>query len=82
MENCPKFNDLLKKKKSCQNPENFPKKIARFLYLVQVGSQKYVRMLSFSHILLIAKIWLNWLIDDRHLSYIRKLGKKCTERDT
>jgi hypothetical protein len=55
----------------------FSKKFARFLYLVQVGSQKYVRMLIFSHILLIAKIWLNWLIDDPHLSYIRKLEKNA-----
>lgn len=50
------------------------------LYVVQVGSQKHRSMffffLNYFHIQLLAKTWLNLLMDDRHFGYIAKLPKK------
>jgi hypothetical protein len=74
--NCPKLNDHLKKKKVAKIQKIFKKNCQISIPGSSSGSQKYVRMLFFFHILVIAKIWRNWLIDDPHLSYIRKLGKK------
>ncbi len=62
--------------------------IARFLLLVPVCSQEYRRILCFFcffcfflflwllSYLVWRHIWLNHLMDDRHFSYITKLGKK------
>jgi len=41
--------------------------------MVQVGCLKIFLSFSFS-----SQIWLNWLTDDSHLGYIRKLGNKNT----
>lgn len=49
------------------------RKIARMLYVVQVGSQKdrsIFFFLNYFHIQLLAKTWLNLLMDDRHFGYI------------
>jgi hypothetical protein len=58
--------------------------MAKFLYMVQVGSQDYIRMYNFFfpfHILLIDPIWLNWFMDNCHLGYITKL-KKYKKKNT
>jgi hypothetical protein len=82
---CRKICDFLWKKKVFRHWKKFSKKslkVSGFLYMVQVGSQKiFITMLSFSfHILLIAKFWLNQLMNDCHLSYIRKLKTKTLEK--
>jgi hypothetical protein len=49
------------------------------LYVVQVGSQKHRSVFFFFnyfHIQLLAKTWLNLLMDDRHFGYITKLPPK------
>jgi len=59
---------------------NFENKIARFYPKVPAGSQKIIKRLyiyifetfKFSY----RQIWLNGLMDDRHLSNITKLEKK------
>lgn len=67
-----RFNDFFKSSKKRRS--NF---FAIFLHLVQVGSQKYVRMfrfLFFSYFVNI-QIWPNWLMDNHHLNYTTKLNK-------
>jgi hypothetical protein len=47
--------------------------------MVQVGSQKYIRLFNFILLIFLnSQNLLNWLMDDCHLSYITKLemGKK------
>jgi hypothetical protein len=45
--------------------------------MVQVGSQKQISiLLIFIFMFLIAKIWLNEVMDDRNLGYITELKKK------
>jgi hypothetical protein len=51
--------------------------VVRFLYIVQVGSQKYTRMLKFFLSYFVdSQIQLNWITDYHHLGYITKLGGK------
>jgi hypothetical protein len=56
------------------------RKLARFIYLIQVGSQKYGGMLIFQnfHVWFIAIIWLNLPMVDCQFGYITKLTKKIT----
>jgi hypothetical protein len=46
--------------------------------MVQVGSQYYIKMFFFPF--LIAKLWLNWIMDDCHFGYITKLVLKKKEK--
>jgi hypothetical protein len=50
--------------------------MAIFLYMAQVGSQKYIRRLIFFFSYFNNQIWLNQIMHDCHLSYITKLEKK------
>jgi hypothetical protein len=51
----------------------------RVLYMVQVHKKIKIRMFKFLlHILLLKQICLNKLMDDCHLGYITKLGRKKT----
>jgi hypothetical protein len=52
------------------------KKVARFLYMFQGGSQKNYLKKKILFILFNSQIWLYWLTDDRCLSYIRKSKKE------
>jgi hypothetical protein len=57
------FHSFYHKFNGCQ------KKVARFLYMVQGGSQKKKKKKKILFILFTSQIWLT---DDRCLSYIRK----------
>jgi hypothetical protein len=48
---------------------SFEKKLPIYIYMniIHLGRQKYVRILSFSSFFN-SQIWLNWIMDDRHLS--------------
>jgi len=63
-----------KKLPKCKN--NFQKilEAARLLYVVQVGSQIYIRI--FFPFFVSSQIWLNWLVDDCQLNYITKFNRK------
>jgi len=47
---------------------------ARFLYMVQVGSQIYIRI--FFPFFVSSQIWLNRLMDDCQFNYITKFNRK------
>jgi len=51
-------------------------KITRFLYMVQVRSQKYKGkyIYFFLSYFVNSQIWLNQVMDDRHIGYITKLN--------
>ncbi len=51
--------------------------LARFLFMVQVGSQKYIRVFKF-----LFSYFVNQLIDDLHLSHMTKVGGKKTNTHT
>ncbi len=64
------------------NSQNLTKftEIAKFLYQVQVGSQKYRQediLKVYSHVQLVAKIWLNLPVDHHHFGYVTKLTDQC-----
>jgi hypothetical protein len=56
-------------------PKSPSKKILIYLYMVQVSSQKYIRIFNFFLPIFNSQIWLNRLMGDHHLSYITKLKK-------
>jgi hypothetical protein len=68
-------------KKNGPNSPDFEKiilPIARLLFLVPVGSHKYIVIFIFSyfHISTCGQIWLNHFRDDSHHGYITKLEKE------
>jgi hypothetical protein len=70
---------LKKKFKFERNPKKNLQKLPKFLYVVQVGCKKNVRMILFYFFLPYfdnSQIWLSQLMDDHHLSYITKLKRK------
>jgi hypothetical protein len=55
---------------NCQNLKKNLRKITKFLYMVQVGNEKYRRMfkLFFLSYLACGQIWLNLPMDDCHFA--------------
>jgi hypothetical protein len=48
-------------------------------YVCLGGGRGRILVFFYFHVLESSQIWLNYLIDDRRFSYIRKLGKKNIE---
>jgi hypothetical protein len=72
-----KFSDFLGKE--IARIQEFKKKnLARFLFMVQVGSQKYIGVFKF-----LFSYFVNQLMDDLHLNHMTKVGgKKQTHTHT
>ncbi len=76
------FSEGIKSPKVERNSNNL-KKFARFLYIVQVGSQKDIQwcLNCFLPSFVNSQSWLNWLMDNHHPMYITKCNNNNNNND-